>query len=178
MAIPVFEASTVLEDTEVAVEKERQAYLKRLPPVVELAEKRSVVQAQWAISATCLVIVAGLALWGRAPEEGTFLYRLLDELIVLICIVLFIGLAVNLYQRGTDRSMNVRVPFGPLLLSSAAFWIWMAIIEEAFVPPVDMETLFIYVASAGFVLGVCCAVLGLIYLIGRMLRPGEKKEIN
>ena len=155
-----------------------QNYLKRVPPVEQLAEKRSIVQAQWAISATLLVVTAGLALWGHVPVSDSFLYELLDKLTALICFVLFLMLTINVFRRGIGRSTTVRMPFGPLLLSSAAFWVWMAITDEAFVRPIEWRELLVWVFAATTGVIATFVLLGIIYLIGRLFRPGEPKEIN
>jgi hypothetical protein len=153
-------------------------YLKRESPVAQLAESRAMRQAQWAISATILAVTVVLAVLGDPVAQDTFLYKLLDELVFVIWIALLVGLAIGLYARGVGRSTKLPARWGPLLLSIAAANTWLAVADDAFVPPVNSRALLVYAVTVGITLAGTCTILGAIYLIGRMLRPGEKKEIN
>ncbi len=178
MAIPGTGASTVIGDTVIVVEESRKSYLKRLPAVVELAEKRAVIQAQWAVSITAFVIAVALAVSGKVPATDTLSYRLLDELLPLVCIIIFLGLAIHLYRRGAGGNPKIRPPWGPLLLSSAAFWIWIGISIDVFVRPIDLSKPIVYAALWCAACAVACVVSGFVYLIGRLFRRSEPKEIN
>jgi len=158
-------------------EEARRAYLNRPPPFVQLAERRNFRRTQWGLSATTFAVMLALAAFGGS-EHIRAAFDDFAELIGSLCAIQFLLLAVGIFARGFRCSAELPPQWGPLLLSSAAFWLWIAISKDAFVRPVDLWTLIGFAALWCAAWFVACTLLGLAYVVGRLFRPGERKEIN